>query len=156
MRPKAFNNYNTTQMTTTEFEILLMVPCIGMKRFTGHSRMPTTIRTSRICMRAILFFLSVHLARHFQGGAFPACLPPQVVVEIDACVGRGEQALGTGRFSRTVLLRHHNRRPSLPPRLFTCIHGTVFLAPPLLPSNYPLGSIAGMFCRSGWRVDSAP
>jgi hypothetical protein len=52
-------------MTTTAFKIDLMLPAMGMNRFTSHSRTPTTIRANTICMRGILFYLSVYAARHF-------------------------------------------------------------------------------------------
>ena len=51
--PKVSSSHNTTPMTTTAFKIDLMVPCIGMKRFTSHNKTPTTIRVNRICMRGI-------------------------------------------------------------------------------------------------------
>ncbi len=35
-------------MTTTAFKMDLMLPAMGMKRFTNHRRTPTTIRANRI------------------------------------------------------------------------------------------------------------
>jgi hypothetical protein len=46
--PNTFKSHNTTPMITTAFKIDLMLPAMGMKRFTSHRRMPTTIRVSRI------------------------------------------------------------------------------------------------------------
>jgi hypothetical protein len=58
--PNTLRSHNTTPMTTTPFKIDLMLPAMGMKRFTSHNRTPTTIRVNRICMRGILFtFLSL-------------------------------------------------------------------------------------------------
>jgi len=42
-------------MTTTAFKIDLILPAMGMKRFTSHRRNPTTIRAIRICMRGMFF-----------------------------------------------------------------------------------------------------
>ena len=80
-------------VTATEFKILLMVPCIGMKRFGSHSNTPTTIRANKICMKGILFFLSVLVARHFQQGPhFQRAFRYKLSFDIlDACVGRGER-----------------------------------------------------------------
>jgi hypothetical protein len=44
--PKEFRIHRTTAITTTPFNIDLMDPCMGMKRFTSHRRTPTTTRTS--------------------------------------------------------------------------------------------------------------
>jgi len=62
--PNTLRSHNTTPMTTTPFKIDLMLPAMGMKRFTSHNRTPTTIRVNRICMRGMLFYLSVFAARH--------------------------------------------------------------------------------------------
>jgi len=61
-------------MTTTALRIDLMLPAMGMKRFTSHRRTPTTIRAKRICMRGILFYLSVFAARHFYTGPTNCCI----------------------------------------------------------------------------------
>jgi len=45
--PKMFMSHNTTPMTTTAFKIDLMLPAMGMKRFTNHRRTPIVIRTNR-------------------------------------------------------------------------------------------------------------
>src|SRR6266852_6863883 len=58
--PNTLRSHSTTPMTTTAFKMDLMLPAMGMKRFTSHSRTPTTIRVSRICRRGMLFtFLSL-------------------------------------------------------------------------------------------------
>src|ERR1017187_6689103 len=46
-RPKTFSSHRTTAMTTTPLRIDLMVPCMGIKRFTSQRRTPTTMRTSK-------------------------------------------------------------------------------------------------------------
>jgi len=43
--PNMFSSHKTTQITTTAFKIDLIVPCIGMKRLTSHSKTPTTTKT---------------------------------------------------------------------------------------------------------------
>jgi hypothetical protein len=45
--PKTLQSHRTTAITTTPFNIDLMDPCMGTKRFTSHSSIPTTTRTSR-------------------------------------------------------------------------------------------------------------
>ena len=42
--PKTFMIHRTTAITTTPFKIDLIDPCMGIKRFTNHSRTPTTMR----------------------------------------------------------------------------------------------------------------
>jgi hypothetical protein len=43
--PNKFRSHRTTAMTTTPLRIDLIDACIGIKRFTSHSRTPTTMRT---------------------------------------------------------------------------------------------------------------
>src|SRR5258708_29578867 len=128
-----------------------------MKPFTSHSNTPTTIRANKICMKGILFFLSVLVARHFQQGPhFQPAVRFKLSFDIlDACVGRGEQALGTGcsteqsiyniillgLFCVRVCSLVYEVRRSLPP--------------PLLPSNCPSGLIDRTFSGSRWRAGSA-
>src|ERR1700730_5637568 len=58
--PNTSRSHNTTPMTTTAFKIDLMLPAMGIKRFTSHNRTPMTIRVSRMGRRGILFtFLSL-------------------------------------------------------------------------------------------------
>ena len=52
-------------MTTTAFKIDLIVPAIGMNRFTSHSRTPTTIRATKTCMRGILISFLIVLQDTF-------------------------------------------------------------------------------------------
>jgi hypothetical protein len=73
--PNTFKSHNTTPMTTTPFKIDLILPAMGMKRFTSHNRTPTTIRVNRICMRGMLFHLSVFAAKHFHTGPTNCCRP---------------------------------------------------------------------------------
>src|ERR1700730_9422437 len=47
-------------MTTTPFKIDLMLPAMGMKRFTSHSRTPTTIKTTTRLMRGMIYSPSSH------------------------------------------------------------------------------------------------
>jgi hypothetical protein len=61
-------------MTTTALRIDLMLPAMGMKLFTSHRRTPTTIRAKRICMRGILFYLSVFAAGHFYTAPTNFCM----------------------------------------------------------------------------------
>jgi hypothetical protein len=46
--PKTLRSHNTTPITTTAFKIDLILPAIGIKRFTSHSKTPTTIRVKSI------------------------------------------------------------------------------------------------------------
>jgi len=46
--PNTLRSHNTTPITTTAFKIDLMLPAMGMKRFTSHKRTPTTIRVNKI------------------------------------------------------------------------------------------------------------
>lgn len=46
--PNTLSSHNTKPMTTTAFKIDLMLPAIGMNRFTSHSRTPTTMMVNRI------------------------------------------------------------------------------------------------------------
>jgi hypothetical protein len=134
-------------MTTTAFKIDLMVPCMGMKRFTSHSNTPTTIRATRICMRGILFvpfllcretlpdwFLELPCAldgAHSSMNPFdstndwtdsPARVLDYVVVRDPCCLWmpRGTSS-GDGLADKTVPLEHRHRRASLPARLFTYV-----------------------------------
>jgi hypothetical protein len=45
--PKTLRSQRTTQITTTAFKIDLILPAMGMKRFTNHRRTPTTIRAMK-------------------------------------------------------------------------------------------------------------
>jgi hypothetical protein len=63
--PNTLRSHKTTQITTTAFKMDLMLPAMGIKRFTSQSRTPTTIRVSRIETRGMLFYLSVCAARRF-------------------------------------------------------------------------------------------
>jgi hypothetical protein len=48
-------------MTTTKLRMDLMLPAMGMKRFTSHNRMPTTIRTATRLIRGMIdLLLSSH------------------------------------------------------------------------------------------------
>src|SRR5580693_9455951 len=73
-KPNTSRSQSTTQMTTTAFKIDLILPAIGMKRFTSQSRTPTTIRATKTCIRGIAFYLSVYAARHFHAGPKDYCL----------------------------------------------------------------------------------
>src|SRR5580693_7297685 len=53
--PKTLSSHKTTQITTTAFKMDLMLPAMGMKRFTSQSKTPTTIRVIRMGMRGMLF-----------------------------------------------------------------------------------------------------
>jgi hypothetical protein len=46
--PNTLRSHNTTPITTTAFKIDLMLPAMGMKRFTSHKRTPTTITVNKI------------------------------------------------------------------------------------------------------------
>jgi hypothetical protein len=46
--PNTLRSHNTTPMTTTAFKIDLILPAMGMNRFTSHKRTPTTMRVSKI------------------------------------------------------------------------------------------------------------
>src|SRR5579859_366018 len=67
--PKIFRSQSTTPMTTTPFKIDLMLPAMGMKRFTSHKRKPTTMRTRRTLRIGIVVFFSVCVARHISPDA---------------------------------------------------------------------------------------
>jgi len=56
-------------MTTTAFRIDLMELAIGMKLFTNHRRIPTTIRATRIGSNGIFFCLSMFPLEAVSGGA---------------------------------------------------------------------------------------
>jgi hypothetical protein len=57
MNPKAFASQKTTQQTTTTFNMDLMDLAMGMKWFTSHRRIPTTIRTPTSCSNGMIFNL---------------------------------------------------------------------------------------------------
>jgi hypothetical protein len=61
MRPKAFASQRATQITTTTLRIDLMDAAMGMKRFTIHRRIPTTIRTPRSWSNGMIVNLPVEL-----------------------------------------------------------------------------------------------
>jgi hypothetical protein len=46
--PNTFRSHNTTPITTTPLSMDLMLPAIGMKRFTSHRRNPTMIRANKM------------------------------------------------------------------------------------------------------------
>ncbi len=52
-RPNRLINHTTTAMTTTPFKTDLIVDCIGMKRFTSQSRIPTTMSVITTCIRGM-------------------------------------------------------------------------------------------------------
>jgi hypothetical protein len=47
-------------MTTTAFKIDLMLLAMGIKRFMSHSRTPTTIRTTTILIKGMIWPPSLH------------------------------------------------------------------------------------------------
>ncbi len=51
--PIALSNHITTATTTTMFKIFLILPSIGMKVFTNHSKIPTMTSVTRMFINDI-------------------------------------------------------------------------------------------------------
>ena len=141
-------------MTARAFKLDLILPAIGMKRFTSQSRTPTTIRAMKTCIRGIACYLSFYAARHVQAGPKDyrwlclvrktrciGCVPPRAELRARQAVrkmccsmsrtlikGRGMQAEGDGPANTTVLLRQDNLGLPQDACLFFCIQFRILFA----------------------------
>ena len=71
--PSTLNTHRTTPITTTAFRIDLIELAIGMKRFTSHKRIPTTISVTITRSNGILYYLPCPSG----GGCFVVWFGPQ-------------------------------------------------------------------------------